>query len=311
MEPGDAVLPARIALAVDPSDPARPGLRHACFLASATGADLVLLPIGTTRGDGDAYRSRDGDTAAELAAAARRMASVPIRVRVPAALPVDDARGHRPRGRSRGRVPGARPSSVVRSILSRTRRAGAQVLVMPRGERWAGALYLLQSVAERVIARASLPVLVVPDRSDRDRATVAPDPRILLLEPRDPGSRLECLRWAAVLAHPLEATVLSARPGAEPPAGHGLRTFIGRHGADLVVVAGGEPGWGGGAAGLPSDLVSAAVRTAPCPVLVVPGSRSARVHLVTRMGPPAASRHRPSRMPPLEAGPTDVGTGQA
>lgn len=294
-------MPTCLALAVDPSDPDRPGLRHACFLASASGAELVVLVIGSTRtGEG-----QDEDAAAELLAAARRMASVPVRVRVPPALPAGAERAHGPPARSRTGDCGARPPGVERRILAPAGRAGARLLVMPRGERWSGALYLLLSVAERVIDGASFPVLVVPDRDDRARLTVAAQPRILMLEPGDGPSSVECFLWAAGLARPLEGAVLTASPGPEAREGDGLPSLVARHGADLVVVPRDGPDRGGPGARSLSGLASAAVRTAPCPVLVVPRSRQAAGSALAGRGPLPTARRRTLRTGTVEARPTD------
>lgn len=258
--------PARIAVAVDPAGSWWAPLRYASFLASSWGADLVLLPVDAPCGPNPAAGSESIDG---LRKAALSLSSVPVRV------------GHSPLpsvtttlasdGRSGTSKPNASDTdgskTVDEVILAEAARHGANLIVMQRGVEWSGGLYLLASVAERVAARARVPVLSVARDGPAPRLRTSP--RIVVLGV-GAGRSAPCLAWAASLAAQLEGDVVRAKLEHLVTPGARVAEVADRLEADVVVAAATD---GGGKRGVLSLVASAAVRSLDCPVLVVPPER--------------------------------------
>lgn len=235
--------PAGVALVADPAGRWEPALRYACFLASACGAELQVVPVRLE----PARRTTPVDgSAAALLSAASRWTTRPIR-----------------------HVPARASRSLEHVILAEIRRGGVDVVVMPRGVRWSGGLYLALSVAERVVFGSGVPVLVVPE--EEELPPLGAEPRILVLRPSDAEPHPESLAWAASLADRLEGTVL----GAGPVGPGDLPGLVRGRGADLVVLPW-TPVRPEGRGSVPARVLSAALRTLSCPVLTVPAGHEAR-----------------------------------
>lgn len=253
--------PASVALVADPAGRWEPALRYACFLASACGAELQLVPVRreSARGALD-----PGGAGEKLRVAALRYTTTPVRVVRPSRSGAGYASAIRagPSGYAAAETP--RPVEDV--ILEETRRGGVDVVVMPRGVRWSGGLYLALSVAERVALRAGVPVLVVPE--EEEMPPLGTEPTILVLRPPAADPHPESLAWAASLADRLEGTVV----GAGPTGTGDLPDLVSRRGADLVVLPW-TPVRREGRGSVPAPMLSAALRTLSCPVLTVPGGQ--------------------------------------
>lgn len=256
--------PTRVALVADPAGGWEGALRYACFLASACGAELQVVPVRRGPASGEIDPRGTGE---KLRVAAIRCTTTPVRVVRSSRSGVGPASAFRA-GPS-GHAAPATPRPVEDVILEETRRGGVDVVVMPRGVRWSGGLYLARSVAERVVLRAGVPVLVVPEEEELPR--LGAEPRILVLRPPAAEPHPESLAWAASLADRLEGTVV----GAGPVGSDELPELVRRRGADIVVLPW-TPVRRDGRGSVPVPTVSAALRTLSCPVLTVPAGHDER-----------------------------------
>lgn len=284
-----AASPTCVGVALDPGKPCETALRYGAFLAAWHGADLVVLTTGPVDGSravsltDAALRLRELAAGFELGTHSRRDGSSP-RLR-----PVGrEARQRRtaPNGPS-GRY------SVAAALRATARTEGADLLVLPRGVCWAGELYLMESVAERVILGASVPALVVPDTGTHARVGTRPTIVVPALAPNTIG---RCLTWAFSFADRLEGRV-AVVPAADEPgvALVRLRRVLARLAPDLLVV----PAQARSVAGSPalSHVVAGLVRTAPCPVLVLPPSMPGRSAGALKVAEPSVTRPAGTRTP--------------
>lgn len=273
--------PTCVGVALDPGKPCEAALRYGAFLAAWHGAELVVLTAG----------SSEGSPAISLADVVQRLEELAAGFEVG---PTSSSGGGSPRLRPVGREPRQRrapangapgPFSVAGMLHAAAHAEGADFLVLPRGVCWAEGLYLMESVAERVILDATVPALVVPET--RARATVGMRPTIVVpaLAPATVGW---CLTWAFSFADRLDGRVAVVPAADEPGAALvRLRRALGRLAPDLLILPVDERTVAGSRA--LSHVVAGLVRTAPCPVLVLPS---------TVPGVPARPGSRASLMTP-------------
>ncbi len=260
--------PECIGVAIDPGKPCELALRYASFLAAWHGAELVLLTAGPVEGAGAAAVGEAAGRLAELAAGLEPE---------PGWRPGATAYRLRPFGVDPGRRQPRTTELPARAPAAEALRAAARnedvdLLVVPRGVCWAGALYPLESIAERLALGTSVPVLAVPETGSP--GVVAPRPTIVV-----PALSAEnapaCLSWAFSFSDRLEGRVAVVPAGGDAAAAlERLRRALGRIRTDLVVTTAEERDVAG--ARRLSHVVAGLLRTAPCPVLVLPpGYRAA------------------------------------
>jgi nucleotide-binding universal stress UspA family protein len=259
--------PQCIGVAIDPVKPCEPALRYASFLAAWHGAELVLLTAGPVEGAAADALGEAAGRLAELAAGLEpepgwRAGATAYRLR-----PFGGGPGRRqPRTTE---MPARSP--VAEALRAAARSQDVDLLVVPRGVCWSGALYPLESIAERLALGSSVPVLAVPETGSP--AVVGPRPTIVV-PALSAESAPACLRWAFSFSDRLEGRVAVVPAGGDAAAALvRLRRALGRIRTDLVVTTAEERDAAG--ARRLSHVVAGLLRTAPCPVLVLPPRRRA------------------------------------
>lgn len=262
--------PTCIGVAIDPGKPCELALRYAAFLAAWHGAELVLITSSPVQGREAVALEGAARRLGELAAGLEpepggRDGTRAFRLR-PAGCEVRRVRADSTRALGTASVPVA--------LRAAAEAEGVDLLVMPRGVCWAGALYPLESVAERVVRASEVPVLIVPETGAR--GSVGPRPTVVV--PAIATDRVRgCLDRAFSFSDRLEGRVAVVPAGGDGYAAlRRLRRALVRLGTDLVVTAA-EARRVGGTRTL-SHVVAGLVRTAPCPVLVLPLPWAAAAH---------------------------------
>jgi nucleotide-binding universal stress UspA family protein len=255
-------LPGRIGIGIDPHAPADAALRFGAFLAGAYGAELVLVAAGDPSGAHEvaveAAASRLSGLAAGLTPGGVPRGRSGYRYLHPFGVEWPPSRASHGTGPERASVPETLRQAVRRNDLD--------LLVLPRGVRWAERLYLMESVAERVAAHSHTPVLAVPDSGREPR--VGPRPTVVVVE-RPGGFSPEARMWARSLAERLSARVTVAVAGLEGAGSlETVRTLARRTRADLIVMES-LPREARGRRSLP-HVAAGLLRTAACPVLLLP-----------------------------------------
>jgi nucleotide-binding universal stress UspA family protein len=256
-----ATIPTCIGVAIDPERPCDLTLRYAAFLAAWHGAELAVLTAGPVQGTAAAaleeVAGRLGELAAGLEPDNGRRGGRAYRLR-PYGGEIRLAR------RSSTAAPAS--TSVPDALRASAAAEGVELLVVPRGVCWGGALFPLESVAERVSRSSPVPVLVAPETG----APIAVGPRPTIVVPAlTADTASTCLGWAFSFSDRLDGRVaVVPAAGEERAVLARLRRALERLRPDLVVAPRLEREVGGTPA--LAHVLAGLVRSAPCPVLVVP-----------------------------------------